>query len=179
MGFTLEEVGLEYLDEFISLYYATMDRVGAKQLYYFERPYFDYLFNEMGDNVKLFMCRHGETAACFVLNFVCNEQIHGYLYAENVEYHKLCISKLLYDEVIKWGHRKGYKTLHMGGGKESLRDFKLSFGGSAHVQSTWRYVADRKVYDNLCSAAFEFAGKTPADDYFPEYRSPSLGLIRK
>lgn len=176
MGFTFEETGPECLEEFMGLYYATMDRVGANQRYYFERSYFEYLVNELGDSVKFFVCKHGEVTACAVLNLVCNGHIHCYLYGDAIEYHKSNLSKLLYDETINWGHRAGYQVLHLGGGKESLIHFKMGFGSSKHLSSTWRYVTDRAVYDDHCRSAFELAGKTPEDAYFPEYRSPSLNL---
>ena len=47
LGVTCEQAGVEQLDEFIEMYYDTMDRVGASPLYYFSKHYFTRLLEDL------------------------------------------------------------------------------------------------------------------------------------
>ena len=175
-GFVCKEVGPEYLDEFLGIYYETMDYVQAKPLFYHERAYFEYLLNEMSDASRLFACMDGETLASIGVFTHCKGAVR-YLYGGTAaEYRRLSPSKLVLDQVRIWGNSIGAHTFHLGGGNDSLCTFKMGFGGREHVYSTWRYVADQEAYHDLCARAFALAGRRPNDGYFPEYRSPSLNL---
>ena len=180
MNLVFEEVGSEYLDVFMSLYYATMDRVGATHLYYNDKSYFAGLLNDMSQYTRVFLCRDGETVACALFVLLCKEHVHAYRIGTFDEYRDLSVSKWVYDGLRIWATKAGAKVFHFGGGargsRDSLYQFKMGFGGREHVCCTWRYIADQEVYDDLCRQAFALAGKTPDDTYFPEYRSPSLGL---
>lgn len=176
LGFVCEEAGREHLNDFLHIYYDTMYRVNARQLYYYEKSYFEYLLSEMNEATHLFVCRDGETIACAGFFAACKGHVH-YLWGGTAEeYCKYSPSKLMLDQVRVWGNSIGSHVFHLGGGNESLCNFKMGFGGREHVCSTWRYIADREVYDDLCRQAFALAGRMPEDTYFPEYRSPSLGL---
>ena len=176
MELTFEEVGPEYLDEFVRLYYPTMNRVGASERYYVEKSYFEYLLTEMRDFTRLFVAKHNDTVVAAELDQVCNGHIRGYLYGDMEEYRRLGVSKLMYHSVIVWGHSTGFRVFHLGGGSPSLCNCKMGFNGRKHVYSTWRHIADSAVYEDLCRQVYVLSGRKPNDAYFPEYRSPSLGL---
>lgn len=175
-GFVCTEVGPEYLEEFMRIYYDTMDKVGASEIFYYEKRYFEYLMNEMCDITHLFICRDGDTVASAAIFIEFEGIIHYFLSGTAAEYRRLSPSKLVLDQVRIWGNSIGAHTFHLGGGNDSLCTFKMGFGGREHVYSTWRYVADREAYHDLCGRAFALAGRRPDDGYFPEYRSPSLNL---
>lgn len=180
MGFVCEEVGTEYLDEFLRVYSATMNRVGAPQIYCSGKSYFKRLMCDMAECSHLFVCRDGKAIACAGIALKCNDHIHAYRTGISDEYLGLAVSKLLYHELWMWGHSIGARAFHFGGGVDGKRDslwyFKMGFGGQEHAWNSWRYIVNQEVYADLCRQAFAHAGRTPNDDYFPEYRSPSLGL---
>jgi len=179
-GVVFEEAGPEYLNAFMDLYYATMDRVGATSIYYNDKSYFEDLLQMGRKSVRLFVCRDRDTIVCALLVLLCNGHVHAYRVGILEEYRNLGISKLLYDELRIWATNAGAEVFHFGGGavggRDSLYNFKMGFGGREHVWRTWRFVADREADDDLCRRACALAGRMTDDDYFPEYRSPSLGL---
>lgn len=179
-GFVCKEVGPECLDEFMDVFYSTLDRAGARRIFYASKSHFEYLMSEMKDHIHLFACKDGEKVACAGFVTECKGRIAAYRAGCSNEYRGSGVSKLLYDHVRLWGNSIGAGIFELGGGVDGARDslyrFKMDFGGQEHVYSTWRYVANREVYDDLCRQAFVQAGTRPDDAYFPEYRSPSLKL---
>ena len=54
----------EHLDEFIAIYHETMRRVGATEGYFFDRGYFDALFERLGQQMVLFRCHLAGETTC-------------------------------------------------------------------------------------------------------------------
>lgn len=180
-GLTCEDGGAEYLEDFLRIYYSTMERVGADKVYFFDRAFFEYLMNDMSDVIHVFVCKSGDKVISASLCAFCNGIIEGYLGGTDPDYLSISPSKLVYDFSREWGTRAGAKMLHLGGGvraqKDSLYAFKMEFGPREYTYNTWQYVADRKIYDELCQAVCKHTGYTPDDSYFPKYRHPKLQLF--
>lgn len=178
MGLTCEHVGEECLDDFMRVYYETMQRVSAVSAYYFDRSYFEYLFEQMPGVMHLFVCRIDGAVACVDLVALCNGIIEGYLAGTVSEHLRLAPSKLVYDGIREWGTQIGARMFHMGGGvaakRDSLYEFKMGFGAREHAYSTWRLVVDPPAYDEICRAVYAQVGGKPDSDYFPLYRHPGL-----
>jgi hypothetical protein len=179
LDYTVTEAGMDCLDRFLEIYYSTMDRVGAAPVFYYDRPYFEYLLTEIPD-MHMFSVNDGDTVTSMGMFCVCNGVIH-YLYAGTIsEYCSLSPSKLMLDWVREWGNGIGAHTLHLGGSSYDRDDpllwFKMGFGGREHVYSVWRYVADQDAYDDLCRRVNPGMDKPLDDSYFPEYRNPNLLL---
>ncbi len=177
MGFVCEKVGPEHLDEFISIYYGTMDSVKAGAGYYFDRSYFEYLLNEMGDVFHLFMCRDGEKIACAAMFGLCGEIVQYHLAGTAEDYRRLAPMKLLLDDARQWAFESGARVMHLGGGvgasHDSLFAFKQGFSDRQHIYRIWRHVVNPEVYAMLCESA-RSTGAVPDDSYFPLYRHPAL-----
>lgn len=178
-GFICEPGGMEYLDQFIDIYYDTMDRVGATKIFYYERSYFEFLLTEMADRTRFLVCKDGNDIAAIGLFVQCNGIVH-YLYGGTAPgYLPQSPSKMLLDSAREWGNELGAHTFHLGGSPDPrgpLYQFKMGFGGREHIYSTWRYVVNQPVYDELCHQVAQYAGKEPGDSYFPAYRDPNLHL---
>lgn len=179
-GFVCVQGGIEYLDDFLGIYYNTMDRVGATQVYYYEKSYFEFLLNEMPDIMRFIVCKDADTIAAIGLFVECNGIVH-YLYGGTAPgYLPISPSKLMLDSAREWANDIGAHTFHLGGSTDPrgpLYQFKMGFGGREHIYSTWRYTVNQPVYDNLCRQAAEYAGIEPGDSYFPAYRDPNLQLM--
>lgn len=179
MGFTCEKVGIEHLNNFIDIYYETMDRVNAEKFYYFDRQYFNFMMREMSDTTHLFICRDKETIISAVLCTECKGIMQLYLGGTINDYVHLSPTKFLYNAAREWGNEIGVKAIQMGGGTNASRDdnlynFKMGFGCEEHVYSTWRHIVNPETYDSLCSIACSQAGIKPESSYFPIYRHPDL-----
>lgn len=177
-GVTCQDVSKDYLEDFIRLYYETMDRVGADPSYYFSRDYFAYLMSEMADIFHLFVCLDGETITCAGLFTLCNGVIQYHLSGTAGEYTKTSPVKLMIDTVRRWGNESGAWAVHLGGGvgakRDSLHAFKIGFGSREHEFTCWRHVVDERTYQEISQEAVQLAGVEPGDDYFPKYRHPAL-----
>jgi hypothetical protein len=176
-GFTCEEAGTEYLDEFTRIYCDTMQRVQAEDLYCYEKSYHEYLLREMPDVMHLFICKDGNTTASVMMFACCRGIAEAYLAGTASEYLRFSPAKLIFDTVRIWACEAGAKVLHLGGGvgaaRDSLYNFKLGFGAEERVYATWRHIIDQNTYDDLCRVARSRTGGDPDNNFFPQYRSQS------
>lgn len=177
-GFICEEVGMDYVDEFMRVYYDTMDRVSAGSAYYFDRFYFDYVMGEMSDVTHMFVCKDNDRVAAVGLYFECNGIVHAYLGGTDRDYMQLSPLKFLNDAVRRWAVGRGDRIYHLGAGRgterDSLYEQKMGYGGQEHEYFTWRHVVDPAAYEDICRRVCGTAGTGPDDSYFPAYRSPSF-----
>lgn len=178
LGFVCEEVGPEYIDDFLRVYYDAMDRVHASREYYFDRRYIEYLLTDMSDVAHLFVCRQDGVIASAFIETACKGIMEVYIGGTASEYRRLAPDKLVYDTVREWGTSAGARVYHLGGGvgaqRDSLYEFKMGFGGEEHAYSTWRHVVNPEIYDELYRTASQRTGVELDESYFPRYRHPML-----
>lgn len=177
MGFVCKEVGLEYLDKFISIYYSTMDSVNAGAEYYFDDYYFKYLLEKMADVFHLFVCLDGDKIACAAMFGLCGSIAQYHLAGTAEGYRHMAPMKLLLDDARLWAVRAGARAMHLGGGvgagHDGLFAFKHGFSDRQHTYRIWRHVVNAGAYAMLCESA-RSTGAIPDDSYFPLYRHPAL-----
>jgi hypothetical protein len=183
LGVVCEEAGLERLDDFITMYYCTMDRVGATPEYYFSRSYFDRLMADLPEVAHLFMCLRDGVPIAGGIFTRCRGIVQWYLSGTRADYVGPPPTKLLFDMARQWANRIGAHTLHLGGGvggsRDSLYHFKAGFSHREHVYSIWRHIVNRKAYEDLCRTACARSGVDPDDSFFPRYRHPLLATCRE
>lgn len=129
-GVTIEFDKGERLDEFIDVYNSTMDSHNAEEYYYFNREYFEYLINEMCDNIIFAYSILEEKIIGASIFFYNKEYMHYHLSGTYREYKQYASTNLLLYEAAKWASQKGIKKLHLGGGissEDSLFKFKKKF----------------------------------------------------
>ena len=121
------------LSLFNTMYYATMERVGATQRWFFPEDYFANCFQYLGpERCSLFCAKvKDEIASCFMLMHAFNVAYYHFA-GTSVEYHDFRPNNLLMWEVMLWAKSKGYGVLHLGGGAsddmdDSLMQYKRSF----------------------------------------------------
>ena len=157
---------------FIDLYYENMNRVDAKESYFFRENYF-YKFTNM-DNCKIEILLASLTET--------NEIISGAMFVKSkdiIQYHlsgtktnhiDIAAIKLLIDEMRVEGTRENYKVFNLGGGlnskDDSLLRFKKSFSKTLKEFSVWQYIVNEKIYNDLVESS-----KIDDLDFFPGYRS--------
>lgn len=174
----VEDTTGEYWPDFISSYYETMARAHAQTMYFFTQDYFDYLRTSMGGNVRLFVCKKGESIASSALFVLCNDIVQYHLSASRND----CLSnispvKLLMNTARQWANEQGASVLHLGGGIGSTRDslfqFKQSFSSHEHTFRIWRNLLNPEVCEQLYRARCRRTGVDPSPtSYFPSYRDP-------
>ena len=160
-----------WLERWVETYHATMRRVDATDFYFFDAEHFRRLRAALGDRVHLAVALDAD-----------GELLGGNLF---FEYHGLMhthlqgtrdrtvmhADKLLYDEIRRWGHARGNRVYHLGGGlggsDDSLFRYKAAFSAGREDFHTWRIVTDPDMFAKL-------SGGDPTPEMmtsrFPPYR---------
>lgn len=164
----------EEMLEFINIYYENMNRVEARDSYYFKPEYFLKFLESKSLNMDFLILTLKET----------DEIIGGALFIKTnniVQYHlsgckeahlEVTPLKLLIDEMRIIATQEGYQHFNLGGGYSSKNDsllrFKMSFSKQLDDFCIWQHVVNQKIYDDLTNSK-----ENIQLDYFPTYRSPN------
>lgn len=161
------------LEDFVEIYYSTMDRDNADDYYYFDKDYFDELLKRFPEHIitgKVFLGNH---LIAMGLYFRYGELLHAHLSGTLSEYLEYSPAYILKYALALYGHEKGYKVIHYGGGssrspENGLYRFKKEFGKNTEFDFYMaKKVWNEKVYQKLCEAA----GADINADFFPAYRN--------
>ena len=178
----IEDVSRQYLDDFVSLYRETMQRVDAAALYFFDREYFESLLNIEPAVFHLFVARqNGEVVAGGIFSECCGI-VQYHLGGTLTSSLKTAPMKLIFDTVRLWATERGQRVFHLGGGvgsqEDSLFAFKAGFSDRRHDFSIWRCIVDRTAYDDLTLSRNRWLVEhnlAPASTtFFPAYRAPAV-----
>ena len=179
LGFSARTVSFaEYMDEFIAIYEETMDRVKAKDVYYFSREYFAELA-KLKDKVHLGIIELDSEIICACLFFESCGIVQAHLGGTKTKFLKQSPFNLLLHHMRLWAKARGNKYLHIGGGvsgkKDSLYTFKSGFSKQRHKFFTLRSIVDRNVYHELLESRAKILDKSieeiNASSFFPAYRA--------
>lgn len=163
----------ESLDDFIEVYYSTMDRDKADDYYYFGREYFQKLLDTFPNNITTGKVYLENKLIAMGLYFRYGEFLHAHLSGTLSDYIDYSPAYILKYALALYGHEKGYKVIHYGGGssnspENSLYKFKRDFGKNTEFDF---YIAKKiwneTVYKKMCEAV----GADIEAGFFPAYRS--------
>ena len=179
LGLTARTVSFaNYMEEFLAIYKETMDRLKAKDSYYFDREYFNDLL-KLGDRLHLVIVESGEQIVCASLFFEYCGIVQAHLGGTKTEFLKQSPFNLLLHHARLWAKERGNKFLHIGGGvggsKDNLFTFKSGFSKQRHQFFTMRLIIDETKYDNLVQLKAQ-AHNIPVtqlkeSNFFPAYRA--------
>lgn len=166
------------LQKFIELYNENMDRVHAKKYYYFNKSYFENILKSNDFKTIILSAVDNESdevigASMFIST---NSILHYHLSGSKEEYLHLMPTKLLIDEMRVIANREGcYNSFNLGGGlggrdDDSLFHFKSSFSKDFKQFSLWKFIVNKKIYDELV----KINNVCPNSDFFPNYRSNEI-----
>ena len=162
----------EDIKAFIDLYYENMNRVEAKESYFFSETYFYKFMNMDNCEIEILMASFNETndiisAAMFVKT---KNIIQYHLSGTKTEFINVAAIKLLIDEMRIEATKENYKVFNLGGGlnskDDSLLRFKKSFSKIVKEFSVWQYVVSENIYKDLVKFS-----ESDDLDFFPGYRS--------
>lgn len=167
-------------DDFIRLYYATMERVGAEVRYFFSREYFDELRVALKDSLRLFIVTQEDVVLSAGLFTLVRGIVQYHLGASNpnfMQHH--AASKLLFDTVRRWASKYNATVFHLGGGvggkNDSLFNFKRGFSDRIHTFWIWKYIVDKCCYEQALAARHAWLTMNnlalTENSYFPAYRA--------
>jgi hypothetical protein len=161
------------LDDFVEIYYSTMDRDQADDYYYFGADYFRRMIQAFPDHITTGKVFLGEKLIAMGVYFRYGKYLHAHLSGTLSEYLEYSPAYILKYALALYGHEKGYEVIHYGGGSSrtpdnSLYRFKKEFGKNTEFDFYMaKKIWDEDVYLRLCRAK----GVDGKSDFFPAYRS--------
>lgn len=172
VSYVKEATSEEEIEDFISLYHKSMDRLDAKKMFYFEPDYFTVLRESDMTKAQIFLSIHKESNDIMAGVFCTQTSsiAHIELACTNEDYFKSSPVRILFDECRKNYKGDTLKYLNLGGGsggrEGSLMRFKSSFTKNYSTLKVWKYISNQNKYDSLLSQAQR---KSPSN-FFPKYR---------
>lgn len=177
-GITIEHgKGMDLFDKFIEIYNATMDKDHAEEYYYFNRPFYESIHNDLRDNYEMFYAMYEGKPVAMSIMIYANGRLNYHLSGSDIEYRNLAPSNLLLYKAALWGCEKGMKTFHLGGGvgsgEDNLYKFKAAFNKVSDYQfSIGKQIFDQQKYDELVKIRRESDPNfDETSHYFPLYRA--------
>ncbi len=176
----LKEPGISYeidehpetLDDFIDIYYSTMDRDGAGADYYFKSSYFRDLLERFPEHVITAKVLMNDRPIAMGIYFRYQKYLHAHLSGTLSEYLAYSPAYILKYALALYGHEHGYEVIHYGGGSSrapdnSLYRFKKEFGKNTEFDFyIGKKIWHQEIYDKLCC----ISGKADTV-FFPAYRA--------
>lgn len=159
------------IDEFVSIYHETMQRVNASANYFFDHNYFySFLHNTCFEN-KLLLAKIGNDIAAGAIFTVTNKIMQYHLAGTKESFIKETPMKLILDEARLKANELHLDYLHLGGGvggsdEDTLFRFKSGFSNRTSDFKVWKMIVNHDVYDQLVK------DKDIKDEstFFPLYR---------
>ena len=161
------------LDDFVEIYYSTMDRDNAADYYYFGQDYFRNMLAAFPGHITTAKVFLGDRTIAMGVYFRYGKYLHAHLSGTLSEYLEYSPAYILKYAMALYGHEKGYEVIHYGGGSSrspdnSLYRFKKEFGKNTEFDF---YIAKKvwneEAYQRICEAA----GADMKSDFFPAYRA--------
>jgi hypothetical protein len=167
-----------HIDEFMDVYRETMQRVSAKEFYYFDRHYFEQLA-QLKDRVHLCLVELSGQIASACLLYECDRIVQAHLGGTKNQFLPQSPFCFLVDYVRYWAKERGNEYLHLGGGvgssKDSVYNFKAGFSRQKHKFLTWRAIVDAEKYDYLVTCRSQALNISQdqllTSSFFPAYRA--------
>lgn len=162
----------ETLDDFVEIYYSTMDRDKADDYYYFGKEYFQNMLASFPNHITTCKVYLKDVVIAMGIYFRYGKFLHAHLSGTITQYLEFSPAYILKYALALYGHEKGYNVIHYGGGTSksldnSLYRFKKDFGKNTDFDF---YIAKKvwnvKVYRKLCDRI----NANMKSDFFPAYR---------
>lgn len=164
----------KYLDDFLGIYYSTMDRRNAEDEYYFSKEFYEKI-NTMKGNYVYFHVMLDDKIISTELVIMDKQNMYSYLGGTNNEYFSYHPNHFIKYHIIKWGVEHGYKNFVLGGGygtNDGIFNFKKGFAPEGIVQFyTGQKVLNQELYDELVNMRVKEGLETEGNMYFPLYRA--------
>lgn len=162
---------------FRPVYAETMKRLTARDYYFFSDAYFEHLHRSMPEQIRYFAVREQEKVVAAALFLVDGKAIHYHLGGSDDAHREARPNNLLFHTVALWGRERGFKWLHLGGGRtpspdDALLAFKATISKDRVPFHIGRRVHNTEQYRSLCDSWLRQTGATERPKHFLLYRLP-------
>lgn len=166
-------------DEFLKIYFATMDRRDAERGYYFPRSFFEAINKLVGQFAYFHAVREGVVVSTELV-LVSAHNVYSFLGGTDESAFDYRPNDLLKHEMFLWAKQQGKSRVVLGGGyslDDGIFRYKKAFAptGQKSFYVGCR-VLDRDRYDQLVAARVALARSvdlswSPDPTFFPAYRA--------
>lgn len=145
---------LKFLKNFITVYYATMQRVKAADFYLFDNNYFMAL-KGLKEHLFLGLVFQGSEIIAAALFFTFGPYGHYHLGGSLAESRNFRPNNFLFFQTVQHLKERGFKRFHLGGGTDNssqntLYQFKKLFSRDEHDFHIGKFIFNPEVYQGLC-----------------------------
>jgi hypothetical protein len=163
------------LEDFLNVYYSTMQRTNASQQFFFSKQFF-HAINSMTDHIVYFHILHEGKVVSTELVIYGPENCYSFLGGTDENYFHLNPNSLLKYEVIKWAKEKGLKRYVLGGGygaNDGIFTYKKGFSPRGIVDYyIGKKIFRQDIYDELVTVRMQQDVNFDKNHtYFPLYRA--------
>lgn len=121
------------LQDFLKIYYSTMDRDKADDYYYFKPDYFQTMLEKFREHITAGRVFLGDQLIAMGVYFRYGKYLHAHLSGTLSEYLDYSPANILKYALAVYGHENGYEVIHYGGGtsrspENGVYKFKKEFG---------------------------------------------------
>lgn len=146
----------ESIEDFLKIYYSTMDRNKATDYYYFDEKYFHNCMKYFKDNIILIKIMYEDKTIAMSFNFKFKKTIHVHLSGTLSDYLHLSPAYIIKYATALWAKENGIELIHYGGGttnseNDSLYQFKRKFTKDTIFKYyIGKRIWNKDVYRKLC-----------------------------
>lgn len=171
------------LDDFLNIYYSTMDRTNARENFLFSKEFFRTIDTMQDNFVYLHVLYEGQVISTELVVYG-SENCYSFLGGTNRDFFHVRPNDFLKFEIIKWAKEKGLKRFILGGGygdDDGIFKYKKSLAPNGVCDFyIGKKIFNRKMYDELVEIRKKDAGIDTNTDidinfdamsgFFPKYR---------
>ena len=165
-------------DTFIGIYNSTMMRLSAARSYLIDPEWLEQMRLALGRHLQLLVTEYEGRIASVLLAMEYRGFVHAHLTGTHEDFQRSSPLKLLLDDTRQWAAERGNQFFHIGGGvggsRDSLFQFKLSYSPDVFPFKIGRWILDEAAYaEAVESRRRYFAGlgsELGSPEFFPAYR---------
>ena len=168
------------LNDFLTIYHSTMDRVDAKGQYYFSEEYFKEFIDKLSGHFGFFHVRYKEKIIATELVLMSSKNIYSFLGGTISEYNSMRPNNFLKHEIIKWGTKNGKINFVLGGGYKK-DDGIFKYKKAMAPDGEYDFYLAKVIHDADAFQALVFKNSNwkkinakdsnIENDFFPSYRA--------
>lgn len=170
LEYKYEDINFKSISEFQRLYNITMQKNNASDFYFFDKRYFENLFELRG--VELHTVVYNGEVINMVVVFKNDGKLYYHLGATNPDYYSLNTNPFIFDCIIKNNCNKA-KYLYLGGGTTSNKDDSLLKFKQKFSSLTKQFYISGKIYNNEFYSKYKKVWEQQSKEeikYFLKYR---------
>lgn len=161
----------EVYEKFRTIYNGTMEKDEADDYYYFNKPFYESILNDLPQNAQVFWAdKDGQTIASSIM-IGANGYLNYHLSGSLREFSSFAPSNLILYKASLWGCANGYRTLYLGGGVGSGEDSLFKFKRAFYKGELNNFVIGKKIYDQEKYDKLLQMRPYTESNFFPKYRA--------